>query len=100
MHMDGTDKKLITLIQADFPIEERPYAAVGEKLGIPEQEVIDRINAIMESGEIRRLGASFDSRKVGYTSTLCAGVACRWRRRTGEGAGPGRKSQHQDCRHD
>ncbi len=72
MHMDGTDKKLITLIQADFPIEERPYAAVGEKLGIPEQEVIDRINAIMESGEIRRLGASFDSRKVGYTSTLCA----------------------------
>ncbi len=70
--MDETDKKLITLIQADFPITDRPYAVIGDKLGIGEDEVIGRIGAIMESGEIRRLGASFDSRRLGYTSTLCA----------------------------
>ena len=70
--MDVTDKQLITMIQADFPITDRPYAAIGEQLGIGEEEVISRIGAIMESGEIRRLGASFDSRKLGYTSTLCA----------------------------
>ncbi len=70
--LDATDKKLITLIQADFPITDRPYAAIGEKLGVLEEEVIRRIRAIMESGEIRRLGASFDSRQLGYTSTLCA----------------------------
>ena len=70
--MDETDKKLITLIQADFPIVERPYAVIGERLGIGEDEVISRIEAIMASGEIRRLGASFDSRRLEYSSTLCA----------------------------
>lgn len=70
--MDKIDKKLVTLIQADFPIVERPYAAIGERLGIGENEVIERIRMIMASGEIRRLGASFDSRKLDYRSTLCA----------------------------
>ena len=70
--MDATDKKLITLIQSDFPIVERPFADIGRQLGISEEEVISRIGEIMKSGEIRRLGASFDSRRLGYTSTLCA----------------------------
>lgn len=70
--MDQTDKKIVTLIQSGFPICESPYAEIGEKVGIPEEETIERIKAIMESGEIRRMGASFDSRRLGYTSTLCA----------------------------
>ena len=70
--MNEIDSKLITEIQSGFPVAERPYAAIGEKLGIGEQEVIDRLVAIKESGEIRRMGASFDSRKLGYASTLCA----------------------------
>jgi DNA-binding Lrp family transcriptional regulator len=70
--MDSTDKKIITLIQAGFPVTAHPYAAIGEQVGIGEGEVIERIKGIMESGEIRRMGASFDSRKLGYSSTLCA----------------------------
>ncbi|MHB1390595.1 MAG: siroheme decarboxylase subunit alpha [Thermoleophilia bacterium] len=70
--MDETDKKIITLIQSGFPLSPRPYAEIGERLALPEAEVIDRIRGIMASGEIRRLGASFDSRRLGYASTLCA----------------------------
>jgi DNA-binding Lrp family transcriptional regulator len=70
--MDGTDKKIVTLIQAGFPVTARPYADIGAKIGIGEDEVIERIKSIKESGEIRRMGASFDSRKLGYSSTLCA----------------------------
>lgn len=70
--MDDMDKKIVTFIQAGFPVCARPYAAIGEKIGIGEDEVIERIRAIKESGEIRRMGASFDSRKLGYSSTLCA----------------------------
>ena len=70
--MDATDKKLITYIQAGFPVCARPYAAIGEELGLSEDEVIERLKAIKDSGEIRRMGASFDSRKLGYSSTLCA----------------------------
>ena len=70
--MDQIGKQLVTGLQTGFPVTERPYAAIGEQLGIKEQEVIDRIKAIARSGEIRRLGASFDPRKLGYSSTLCA----------------------------
>ncbi|MHB8793394.1 MAG: siroheme decarboxylase subunit alpha [Thermoleophilia bacterium] len=70
--MDSTDKKIVTLIQAGFPVSARPYAEIGEKVGIGEDEVISRIKGIKDSGEIRRMGASFDSRKLGYSSTLCA----------------------------
>ena len=70
--MDAIDKKLITLIQANFPLTEHPWAAIGEELGIGENEVIERVEKIRASGEIRRIGASFDSRHLGYTSTLCA----------------------------
>lgn len=72
VYLDSIDKQLINLIQSRFPVTARPYADIGGELGIGEQEVIDRLEAIKESGEIRRLGASFDSRKLGYTSTLCA----------------------------
>jgi len=70
--LDIIDKQLITLIQAGFPVTERPWAAIGEELGISEEEVIGRVSAIHDSGEIRRIGASFDSRRLGYASTLCA----------------------------
>lgn len=70
--MDAIDKQLVNIIQSGFPVTERPFQALGGQLGIGEDEVIDRLRAIRESGEIRRLGASFDSRKLGYTSTLCA----------------------------
>lgn len=70
--MDTIDKKLINLIQSRFPVTARPYADIGAEFGIGEDEVISRLKAIKQSGEIRRLGASFDSRKLGYTSTLCA----------------------------
>ncbi len=70
--MDAIDSRLVTEIQSGFPVTRRPYAAIGEKLGISEDEVIERLKAIKESGEIRRMGASFDSRKLGYASTLCA----------------------------
>jgi len=70
--LDIIDKQLITLIQAGFPVTERPWAAIGEELGISEEEVIGRVSAVHDSGEIRRIGASFDSRRLGYASTLCA----------------------------
>ncbi len=68
--MDDLDKKILDLIQEDFPLLPRPYAAIGEKLGCPEQEVFRRVLAMKKSGVIRRIGANFDSRKLGYATTL------------------------------
>jgi len=70
--MDDTDKKLLNLIQEDFPIAAAPFAEVGDRLGIGEAEVRERVGRLKEEGIIRRIGAVFDLRKLGFTSTLCA----------------------------
>lgn len=72
MKLDYTDRKLLNLIQTDFPLVPEPYWEIGEVLGIGEDEVIGRIRLLLENGVIRRLGGIFDSRKLGYTGTLCA----------------------------
>lgn len=72
MKLDYTDRKLLNLIQTDFPLVPEPYREIGEVLGIGEDEVIGRIRLLLENGVIRRLGGIFDSRKLGYTGTLCA----------------------------
>ncbi|SET09053.1 transcriptional regulator, AsnC family [Natronincola peptidivorans] len=70
--MDILDRRILTHIQKDFPIDSRPYKEIGDKLGISEQEVMDRVKHLKETGIIRRIGGVFDSRKLGYHSTLCA----------------------------
>ncbi|MCC5909463.1 MAG: Lrp/AsnC family transcriptional regulator [Clostridiaceae bacterium] len=70
--MNQLDKELLTMIQKDFPIVERPYKYIANELQLTEKEVINRIKNLKEEGIIRRLGGVFDSRKLGYYSTLCA----------------------------
>ena len=36
-----TDKALLNIIQSGFPIESRPYAVLGEKTGISEEEALE-----------------------------------------------------------
>ena len=70
--MDSTDKRLLDIIQTDFPLTPRPYAVLGELLGISEQAVLDRVRELKKNNIIRRIGANFHSAKLGFHSTLCA----------------------------
>ena len=70
--LDDLDRAILNEIQSHFPIESRPYAEVGRRVGASEAEVLARVTAMAEAGIIRRLGANFTSRKLGYTSTLVA----------------------------
>jgi len=70
--MDGIDKKILNIIQKDFPLVAEPFNAVAEKVGISEDEVLERISRLKQEGIIRRIGAVFDSKKMGFVSTLCA----------------------------
>ena len=66
------DRKILSIIQADFPVNERPFDVLARQLGTDADEIIRRISRMRESGVIRRLGAVFDSRSLGYASTLIA----------------------------
>jgi DNA-binding Lrp family transcriptional regulator len=70
--LDDLDRAILNEIQSHFPIDSRPYAEVGRRVGASEEEVLARVMAMSQAGVIRRLGANFTSQKLGYTSTLCA----------------------------
>ena len=72
MTMDDVDRKLLNEIQSSFPVEPHPYRVVGSRIGIEESEVLNRIARLRSEGIIRRIGASIDSRRIGYVSTLLA----------------------------
>lgn len=73
--MDSLDRRLLDIIQTDFPLTPRPYAELGQRLGISEAEALERVRALRGRGIIRRLGANFQSSKLGFVSTLCAAKA-------------------------
>ncbi len=70
--MDGKDREILNILQKGFPLEAAPFRAVGEEVGLPEEEVLRRVRRLREKGVIRRIGASFNPRKLGFVSTLCA----------------------------
>jgi DNA-binding Lrp family transcriptional regulator len=70
--MDAADKRLCDLIQNEFPVVERPYAAIGERLDMSEDEVLERVQRLRGERIIRQVSAIFDTRKLGYRSMLVA----------------------------
>jgi len=70
--MDEIDKKILNILQKEFPLAEEPFAIVAEKCGISEEETLARVQKMKEEGIIRRIGAVFDGAKMGRVSTLCA----------------------------
>jgi siroheme decarboxylase len=70
--LDDIDRELLNALQWDFPVVAQPYAALGERLGISEAEVLRRTRAVKASGILRQLSAIFDTRALGYSSALVA----------------------------
>jgi radical SAM protein with 4Fe4S-binding SPASM domain len=70
--LDEKDKELLWAVQTQFPIAARPFDLLGQRLGIGPQDVLSRLRCLRERGFIRRIGAVFDSRRLGYVSTLVA----------------------------
>lgn len=72
--LNSFERKVLAVIQSDFPLVSRPYAEVGRQVGMTEAEVLACVRGLREKGVIRRMGANFQSRAIGYKSTLCAAV--------------------------
>jgi DNA-binding Lrp family transcriptional regulator len=70
--MDSIDRAVINEIQSGFPISPRPYLVLGRRLKLSEVEVLSRVKRLKSEGIIRRIGGNFNSRKLKFTSTLCA----------------------------
>jgi len=70
--MDELDKEILNEIQWSFPLVTRPFDAIAKKFNTTPEIVKERLNSLKESGVLRQLSAIFDTRKLGYTSSLVA----------------------------
>jgi DNA-binding Lrp family transcriptional regulator len=70
--MDELDKELLNEIQWTFPLVTRPFDAIAKKFDTTPQIVKEHLNHLKEVGILRQLSAIFDTRKLGYTSSLVA----------------------------
>lgn len=60
------EQRLIAAIQSGLPLVSRPYAAVGEPIGLTETEVIASLSYLLQIGVIKRLGIVVRHRQLGY----------------------------------
>lgn len=72
MELDNLDRELLNIVQSGFPVTREPYKELAEIMGTTEEDIISRLKRLIDNGTIRRLGGIFDSRRLGYTGTLCA----------------------------
>lgn len=74
MELIKPNEALIAAIQGGLPMVPRPFAEIGERLGICEAEVIEGIRALLASGIIKRFGVVVRHHAVGYRSN----AMCVW----------------------
>ena len=70
--MDEIDSRILRELQHDFPLSERPYEVIAERLQLSAEQLWTRVERMLDEGIIRRMGASFDSNRLGFSSTLAA----------------------------
>ncbi|MEO3427404.1 AsnC family transcriptional regulator [Pelagibius sp. CAU 1746] len=76
--LDALDRALLDGWQRDFPLIPRPFAEIGRRLEIPEEEVLGRLRRLSEAGAISRIGATCRPNTAG-ASTLAAVAAPEFR---------------------
>lgn len=72
VQMDRLDQLLLNRLQSDFPLVPRPFAVMAQDFDIPESEVLHRVDGLKNNRVIRQISAIFDSRALGYQSSLAA----------------------------
>jgi len=59
-------------LQRGVPFVRRPWEEIARVIGMAEADVLNAGRDLFKRGIARRFGAVFDSRSMGYASTLCA----------------------------
>jgi DNA-binding Lrp family transcriptional regulator len=66
--MDEIDRALIVATQGGLPLVARPYHTIGEQIGIAGEEVMRRMQALLNGGIIRRIGAVPNHYAIGWSA--------------------------------
>jgi DNA-binding Lrp family transcriptional regulator len=70
--LDATDRALINALQGGFPLCDEPYRAVGESLGLGEDEVLERLRGLLDRKVLTRFGPMYQIERIGGAFVLAA----------------------------
>jgi DNA-binding Lrp family transcriptional regulator len=66
--LDAIDRRLIVATQAGLPRVARPYDLLAKQLAMPPEDVLRRLQRMIDLGVIRRIGAVPNHYALGYTA--------------------------------
>jgi DNA-binding Lrp family transcriptional regulator len=70
--MDALDRAIINNLQGGFPVCDEPYREVASKLGTTADELMYRLDAMLQSGTLSRFGPMYHAERLGGGLTLAA----------------------------
>jgi DNA-binding Lrp family transcriptional regulator len=70
--MDLIDRALVNRLQRGIPVAERPFAGIAEELDLDEDEVVERLRALLAQGVLSRFGPMYDAERLGGGLSLAA----------------------------
>jgi DNA-binding Lrp family transcriptional regulator len=70
--LDAVDRAILNRLQDGFPLSERPYQEAAQALGIEEDDLIARLQRLLEERVLTRLGPLFQIERAGGSYTLAA----------------------------
>ena len=71
MELSEQDRLLLNQVQQDFPLHPEPFKVLADQLGMPEEEILERLQLFEQQNAISRFGAVFNHHQAG-ASTLAA----------------------------
>ena len=69
---DPVERAIINGLQGGFPLTSRPFRDAGTALGLGEDELIERLRRLIDSGRLSRFGPLWNAERVGGDVCLCA----------------------------
>lgn len=66
------EEELLYKMQNSFPMTDKPFKVLAEDLNSDETTVIDMVKRLKDEGIIRQTSAIFDTKRLGYSSSLVA----------------------------
>lgn len=70
--MDAVDRAIVNQLQGGFPVCDRPYAEAATTLGLTEDQLMQRLDILLENGTLTRFGPMYHAERLGGALTLAA----------------------------
>ena len=70
--MNEVDRNIINRMQENFPVCDQPFATLAEQLNLEENELLQRVQSLLDDGTLSRFGPMYNIEMLGGVYSLVA----------------------------